>query len=100
MMAAKDPLTMMDSAPPEQSAPAIGFYNVRLSARDAWIGATAAAFFNALGMLLEIAIIRRVPGISAKPAGISTFVAVILLIVLYIRRKSPSVHLAYFLYMV
>jgi hypothetical protein len=69
-----------------------------LSERDAWFGASVAAFFNAVGMLIEIAIIRRVPGISTRPAVVSAIVAVILLVILWIWRKTPSVNWAYVAY--
>src|SRR5262249_3126267 len=36
----------------------VRFYNIRLSERDAWFGAIAAALFNALGMLLELVIVK------------------------------------------
>src|SRR5262249_3404270 len=77
----------------------VHFYNVRLSDRDAWFGATGAALFNGLGMLLEIGMIGNIPGTSAKPAAAGA-VAVILLIVLFIRRQRPSVRLASVLYMI
>jgi hypothetical protein len=70
---------------------AFRFFKVRLSGRDAWSGTAIAALFNTLGMLLEIAIIRKIPGISAKPAVISALVGLVLLLVLITRRKSPSV---------
>ncbi len=75
-------------------------YRVNLSARDAWFGAAIAAIFNALGMLVEIAIIARIPGISVKPAVISGLIGLLLLIVLLIRRKTPSVRLAGFVYLI
>jgi hypothetical protein len=75
-------------------------YNLHLSARDAWFGAAIAAMFNALGMLLELAIIQKIPGVSAKPAVISSLVGWLLLIVLLIRRKRPSVRLAGVVYLI
>jgi hypothetical protein len=74
------------------------FYQVRLFERDAWFGATVAALFNALGMLIEILIIREIPGISIKPAAISASIGVIVCAVLFIRRKTPSVGGAYVAY--
>jgi hypothetical protein len=74
------------------------FYNVRLSDRDAWFGATVAVLFNALGMLLEIGLVREIPGISSTPAGFSAIVGVLLLIVLFVRRKTPSVEFAALVY--
>jgi hypothetical protein len=44
-------------------------------------------------MLLEIALERKL-SISAKPAGISALVALVLLIVLFLQRKTPSVRWA------
>jgi hypothetical protein len=67
------------------------FYQVRLSEGAAWFGATVAALFNAAGMLLEIAIIKEIPGISTKPAVISAFAALILVAALFVFRKRPSV---------
>jgi len=51
-------------------------------------------------MLLEIAIVRKIPSISTKPAAISGFVGLLLLIMLFIRRKTPSVQWASFVYMI
>jgi hypothetical protein len=76
------------------------FYNVRLSERDAWLAATVAALFTAIGMLLEIAIVKSAPGVSAKPAGIGAFVALLLLLVLFLRRKTPSVRWASVVYLI
>jgi hypothetical protein len=78
----------------------IPFYKVRLSEREAWLGSTVAALFNALGMLMEIALVGKIPGVSAKPAAISAFAGLILLIVLFIRRKAPSVTWATVIYAV
>src|SRR5687768_11057347 len=78
----------------------VRFYNVRLSERDAWLGATMAVLFNALGMLLEFAIVRKNPGVSSGPVAASAFVALMLLIVLFIRRKTPSARWACVIYLV
>jgi len=51
-------------------------------------------------MLLEVAIVRKIPLISAKPAEVSAFVALLLLIFLFIRRKTPSVRWASVVYLV
>ena len=99
-MTTKVPVAANDAARRQRSGRATGFYNVRLSERDAWFGATVAALFNALGMLLEFAVVRKIPGISAKPAGISAFVALLLLMVLFTRRKTPSVQGASIIYLV
>jgi hypothetical protein len=85
---------------PQGPEPAVHFYNARLSARDAWLAATIAVLFNALGMLIEYAIVRENPGIPAKPLAISTIVAVILLLLLFIRRQMPSVKWAAIIYLV
>jgi hypothetical protein len=74
---------------------ALRFHQVRLSDRSAWVGATFAALFNALGMLVQIAIMRDVPGISTRPAVLSALAALILFIGLLARRNSPSVKWAY-----
>jgi hypothetical protein len=74
------------------------FYRVQLSARDAWSGATIAVLFNALGMLMEMGIIRKTPGISREPAAVSAAVALILLACLAIRRKTPSLRSASIIY--
>jgi hypothetical protein len=76
------------------------FYNVRLSESDAWHGTSVAALFNALGMLIEIAIIRQIPNVTSIPAAVSVSVGVVLLATLFVRRKRPSVKLASFLYLV
>jgi len=59
-----------------------------------------AALFTAIGMLLELAIVRKTTGVSAKPVGISAVVAVVLLIVLFLRRKTPSVRWASVIYLI
>jgi hypothetical protein len=82
------------------SEPMLRFYNVRLSAPVAWFGATMAVLFNGLGMLLEVAIIREVHGVSVRPPAISGVVALILLLALFIRRKRPSVKWAARIYLV
>jgi hypothetical protein len=74
------------------------FYQVRLPAGDAWFGATMAALFNAFGMLIEVAIVKEISGVSAEPAAISALLALILLLVLFLRRKRPSVKWAYIAY--
>ena len=84
----------------QRSRRAIPFYNVRLSDRDAWFGATMAVLFNAVGMLLELGIVRKTPGVSAESAEVSAFVALILLVVLFIRWKTPSVKWASVIYSV
>lgn len=76
------------------------FYSVGLSERDAWFGATVAALINGLGMLLEIGMVRSIPGISAKPAVVSALVGLILLVVLFMRRKTPSARWASGLFLV
>ena len=76
------------------------FYNVQLSERDAWFASTIAVLFNALGMLIELAIARKVPGVSSKPIAISALIALMLLVVLFIRRKTPSVKWASIIYLI
>src|SRR5262245_65162824 len=71
-------------------AQAFNFYKVFLSEQDAWFGSTVAALFNALGMLFEVAMIRKIPGVSAKPAAVSALVGLMLLLVLFVQRKTPS----------
>jgi len=78
----------------------LGFYHVRLSEREAWLGATLAALFNAVGMLLEVALVRRTPGISARPPFLSALVGFTLLIVLFCLRKTPTVRWASVIYLV
>jgi hypothetical protein len=87
---------MIADDPPERKR----LYQIRLPARSAWAGASTAALFTALGMLIELAIIRRTPGVPAKPAAISAIVALILLIVLVLKRKTPSVKWATIAYLV
>jgi hypothetical protein len=79
--------------------PAVHFYNARLSPRDAWLAATIAVLFNALGMFIELEIIRKNPSVSLWPAEISSFVAVILLLLLLMWRERPSVKWAAIIYM-
>ena len=93
-------LTANETTQGEQLGQAPRFYNVRLSERDAWLAATVAALFTAIGMLLEIAIVKNAPGVSAKPAGIGAFVALLLLLVLFLRRKTPSRRWASVIYLI
>jgi hypothetical protein len=51
-------------------------------------------------MLLEVAILKRTPGVSASPAFLSAFVGLALLIVLFFRRKTPTVGWASVIYLV
>jgi len=99
-MTTHDPLATWDSARRGRSGPATGFHNVHLSERDAWLATTIAVAFHALGMVIEIALARTIPGVSTKSAGISAMVALLLLVVLLIRRKTPSVRLASVIYLV
>jgi hypothetical protein len=99
-MTTNDSVSATDTARRERSGRASRFYNIRLSERDAWFGATVAALFTAVGMLLEVAIVRKIPGISPRPSEISAFVALLLLIFLFIRRKTPSVRWASVVYLV
>jgi hypothetical protein len=99
-MITNDPLGRNNAPPHERFAWTPRFYNVHLSERDAWLGATVAALFTAIGMLLELALVRKAPGVSAKPVGISAVVAVVLLIVLFLRRKTPSVRWASVIYLI
>jgi hypothetical protein len=95
-----DPINANDVDLREQySGQAVPFYRVRLSARDAWFGTTVAALFNMLGMLLEMGMIRNIPGISPTPAALSSLVGLMILAVLFIRRKTPSVRWASVLYL-
>jgi hypothetical protein len=99
-MTTNNSVSATDTARRERSGRASRFYNIRLSERDAWFGATVAALFTAVGMLLEVAIVRKIPRISAKPAEVSAFVALLLLIFLLIRWKTPSVRWASVVYLV
>jgi hypothetical protein len=89
-----------NGAEPRQPERPVHFYNVRLSGRSAWLGATAAVLFNGLGMLLEFAIIRKTSGVSSSAPAISGIIAAILLLLLFIRRKTPSVKFAAIIYLV
>jgi len=90
-MTTRGPAPATDAVSPgRHSGRTLRFYNVRLSEQDAWFGATVAALFNALGMLLEVAMVRNIPGVSAKPATVSAVVGLILLLVLFILRKTPT----------
>jgi hypothetical protein len=99
-MISNDRVTAGDAAERERSGRPTHFYNIRLSERDAWFGATVATLFTALGMLLEVAMIRKIPGVSAKPPIVSAFIALLLLIALFLRRKTPSVKWASLVYLV
>lgn len=99
-MTRSNSVSAADTARRERSGRASRFYNIRLSERDAWFGATVAALFTAVGMLIEVAIVRKIPGVSAKPAEVSAFVALLLLIFLFIRRTTPSVRSASVVYLV
>jgi len=95
-----DPMTANDpELRVQHTGNTFGFHKIRLSAPDAWFGAMIAALFNALGMLLELGMVRGVPGVSATPAAMSALFAVLLLTVLFIRRKTPSVTWASVIYL-
>jgi len=91
-------MSMNNSSHEQQSERPVCFYNVRLSARDAWLGTTVAVLFNALGMLLEMGIIQKTSGISAEPAAISFAVALVLLAALIVLRKTPSLQGAWIIF--
>src|SRR5262249_40974082 len=99
-MTTNDSVSSNDTARRERFGRRRRFYNIRLSEPDAWLGATVAVLFTGVGMLLEIAIVRKIPGLSARPPEISAFVALMLLIVLFIRRKTPSVRSASVIYLI
>jgi hypothetical protein len=82
-MSTNPPATTPDSHG-QHSSDELRFYHVRLSDRDAWFSAAVAALFNALGMLLEIQISRRTPGMSAKLPALSALVGLLLLLMLFI----------------
>ncbi len=75
------------------------FYNVRLSPRDAWLGATAAASFNTLGMGIEVALVRKM-GIPVAAPMASSLVGLALLVILYLWRRTPSVRWASVLFLI
>lgn len=83
-------MSMSNSRHEQHSERTACFYNVRLSASDAWTGTTIAVLFNALGMLLEMGIIQKTSGVSTGPAAISVAVALVLLAALLMMRKNPS----------
>src|SRR5262249_23752027 len=99
-MTINDPVSPNGAGDGRRSAQRLSFYNVVLSEQEAWFGVTIAALFNAVGMLLEIAITREIPGVSARSSVLSATVGVILLIVLFIRRKTPSVKWANWVYLI
>ena len=99
-MTTNEPLAAGDQTLREQGGRVTPIYNVRLSERDAWFGASIGALLNVLGMLLELAIVRKIPGTSTEPIIVSAFVGLMLLIVLFIQRKRPSVKLASLIYSV
>jgi len=74
-MTTNDSVSSNDTARRERFGRRRRFYNIRLSEPDAWLGATVAVLFTVVGMLLEIAIVRKIPGLSARPPEISAFVA-------------------------
>jgi hypothetical protein len=51
-------------------------------------------------MLLEFAIIKKTSGVSAQAPAISGIIATILLLLLFVRRKTPSVKWAAVIYLV
>jgi hypothetical protein len=87
---------MMSTSPVTRPA---RFFNVQLSPRDAWLGATAAASFNMLGMWIEVAIVRKL-GVPVTAPIVSSLVGLALLVVLYVWRHAPSVRWASVLYLI
>lgn len=69
----------------------VRLYQVRLPAREAWFGATVAAIFTAVGMLIELAIIGSVPGVPRRPAELCAVFGAILVLALFVQRKRPSI---------
>src|SRR5215468_8357457 len=99
-MTINDPVSTNSGGDGRRSTQRLSFYNVVLSDREAWFGVTIAALFNVVGMLLELAITREVPGVAERPSVAAATVGVILLIVLFIRRKTPSVKSANVVYLI
>jgi len=99
-MTTYDPSAVENAALSEPQSEDFRFYKVRLSAQDAWFGAIIAVLFNALGMLLEIEIIRKTPGVPVNPAILSFIVALALLAALLRWRKTPSVRWANIIYVI
>jgi hypothetical protein len=50
-------------------------------------------------MLIEIAIIEKIPGVPTAPAELSAIFAAILLMMLLVQRKTPSIKWAYISYL-
>jgi hypothetical protein len=61
--------------------------------KTAWRNALVAVALNIVGMPLELVIMRTIPGIPVWPPLASIAVAVVLLVVLLARRRTPSVAL-------
>jgi len=99
-MTTYNPVVARNAVLSEQQPDDIHFYSIRLAPHDAWSGALVAVLFNGLGMFLEIAIIRRTPGISTDPAIFSIAVALVLLAALLFRRKNPSTKHACIIYLI
>jgi len=97
-MTQNDPVNPSDAILRDRHSGLGQFYRAHLSDRDAWFGATLAALLNALGMLLELALVRKIPGVSPRPAAMSAMVGLALLMMLVIRRKAPSRKLASVIY--
>ncbi len=72
----------------------------RTAAEVAWQGATASAALNVIGMPINLALGRSIPGMPAWPSLASIGVGAVLLVYLRVFRASPSVQRASFAFLV
>jgi len=67
--------------------------SLNLEARHAWRGALVAAALNAVGMPFDYFLARNVPGMPFYPSALSALAATGLIVVLWNRRRRPTVRL-------
>jgi hypothetical protein len=68
--------------------------------KTAWRNAMVAVALNVVGMLIELAIVRTIPGVALWPALASIATAAVLLGVLIARRRTPSMALGNLVFLV
>ena len=68
-------------------------------ARTALIGTAAAAAINSTGMLVELALVRSIPGMPPWPTLAASAFGILLLGLLVIRRHSPTIRFCSVIYL-
>jgi len=70
-----------------------------LEARHAWRGALVAAALNAVGMPFDFFLARNVPNMPFYPSALSALTSAGLIVLLWIRRRRPTVRFGSFVFL-